>query len=78
MRASLLDKALLVLALGIDRGLGLVGLVAAGQEERSGGEGGCEGSDRELVGCQHGSWRKHAARGSSRIRMRLRPIASPF
>jgi hypothetical protein len=45
---SLLDEALLVLALGVDRGLGLVDLLAAREGEGSDGEGGCEGSDREL------------------------------
>ncbi len=48
---SLLDEALLVLALGVDRRLGLVGLLAAREEESSSGEGGCEGSDRELQAC---------------------------
>jgi hypothetical protein len=46
---SLLDEALLVLALGVDRGLGLVDLLAAREGEGSDGEGGCEGSDRELL-----------------------------
>ena len=48
-RGGLLDKALLVLAFGVDRGLGLVDLLAAREEESGGGEGGCEGSDRELL-----------------------------
>lgn len=52
---GLLDKALLVLALGVDRGLGLVDLLAAGEEEGSGGEGGCEGSDRELCRVSYGA-----------------------
>ena len=49
-RGGLLDEALLVLALGVDRGLGLVDLLAAREGEGSDGEGGCEGSDRELLG----------------------------
>lgn len=44
----LLDKALLVLALGVDRGLRLVDLLAARQGEGSKGEGGREGSNRKL------------------------------
>lgn len=43
-----LDKALLILVLGVDRGQRLVGLVTAGQEESSGRESGGEGGDREL------------------------------
>ena len=50
-RGGLLDKALLVLALGVDRGLALVDLLAAREEESGGGEGGCKGSDRELLSC---------------------------
>ena len=46
---SLLDEALLILVLGVDRGQRLVGLVAAAHEESSGREGGGEGGDRKLL-----------------------------
>ena len=48
LRESLLDEALLILVLGVDRGQRLVGLVAAGHEESSGRESGGEGGDRKL------------------------------